>query len=66
MVSDPDDLLPKKPKAEIVIGQDLSAMSEFELTARITTLEDEIARAKEAIKARQATKAAADAFFKKA
>jgi len=64
MVSDPDDL-PKKPKTEIVIGQDLSAMSEFELTARIETLEAEIARSHDAIKARQATKAAADAFFKK-
>lgn len=65
MVSDPDDLLPKKPKTEIVIGQDLSAMSEFELAARITALEAEIARARDAIKARQATKAAADSFFKK-
>jgi len=65
MVSDPDDLLPKKPKSEIVIGQDLSAMSEFELTARIATLESEIARSRDAIKARQATKAAADTFFKK-
>lgn len=65
MVSDPDELLPKKPKTEIVIGQDLSAMSEFELLARIAALEDEIARSREAIKARQATKAAADAFFKK-
>jgi uncharacterized small protein (DUF1192 family) len=64
MVSDPDDL-PKKPKTEIVLGQDLSAMSEFELTARITALESEIGRAREAIKARQATKSAADAFFKK-
>jgi uncharacterized small protein (DUF1192 family) len=64
MVSDPDDL-PKKPKAEIILGQDLSAMSEFELTARIEALEGEIARAKDAIKARRATKAAADSFFKK-
>lgn len=64
MVSDPDDL-PKKPTTEIVIGQDLSAMSEFELTARIETLETEIARSRDAIKARQVTKAAADAFFKK-
>jgi len=64
MVSDPDDL-PKKSKTEIVIGQDLSMMSEFELTARIETLEGEIVRSRDAIKARQATKAAADAFFKK-
>lgn len=65
MVSDPEELLPRKPKAEIVIGQDLSAMSEFELTARIAALEADIARANEAIAARRATKAAADSFFKK-
>ncbi|HUO93422.1 MAG TPA: DUF1192 domain-containing protein [Rhizomicrobium sp.] len=65
MVSDPDDLVPKKPKTEIVLGQDLSAMSEFELSARIMALEAEIMRSREAIAARQATKAAADAFFKK-
>jgi uncharacterized small protein (DUF1192 family) len=56
---------PKKPLAEIVIGQDLSAMSEFELATRIERLEAEIARCREAIKARQTTKAAAAAFFKK-
>ena len=64
MVSDPDDL-PKKTKTEIILGQDLSAMSEFELLARIESLEGEILRARDAIKARQATKAAADTFFKK-
>ena len=64
MAIDPEELLPKKPKADIVLGQDLSAMSEHELTARIEALESEIARAREAIKARQATKAAASAFFK--
>ncbi len=64
MVSDPDEL-PKKPKTDIVIGQDLSAMSEFELAARIAALESEIARSQEAIKARQATRSAADSFFKK-
>lgn len=65
MVSDPDDLLPKKPKIEIIIGQDLSAMSEFELAARILSLEAEIARHREAMAARKATKAAADSFFRK-
>lgn len=65
MVSEPDELLPKKPASEIVIGQDLSAMSEFELAARITVLEAEIERCREAITSRKATKAAADAFFKK-
>lgn len=65
MVSDPDELLPRKPKTEIAMGQDLSVLSEFELSARIMALEAEILRAREAIAARQATKAAADAFFKK-
>jgi uncharacterized small protein (DUF1192 family) len=65
MVSDPEELLPKKKIAEIAIGQDLSAMSEHELVERIAILDGEIARCREAIKARQATKSAADAFFKK-
>jgi uncharacterized small protein (DUF1192 family) len=62
---DPEELLPKKKAPEIVPGQDLSAMSEHELTARIKTLEDEIARSRTAIAARQSTKAAADSFFRK-
>ena len=65
MVSDPEDLLPRKPKTDIVIGEDLSAKSEFELSARIMSLEAEIARCRDAIAARKATKNAADAFFKK-
>jgi uncharacterized small protein (DUF1192 family) len=65
MVSDPEDLSPKKPKADIAIGQDLSAMSEFELANRITALDGEIARCREAIEVRKATKQAADSFFRK-
>jgi uncharacterized small protein (DUF1192 family) len=65
MISDPDELPKKKAITEIVLGQDLSAMSEFELAARIEALEGEIARCREAVSARRATKAAADAFFKK-
>jgi len=66
MPIDPDDLPRKKKNTEIVLGQDLSQMSEFELSARIMEMEVEIARCREAIAARQATKSAADAFFKKA
>lgn len=66
MAIDLDELLPKKRKPEIVPGEDLSAMSEHELAARIATLEDEILRARDAIVARQSTKAAADSFFRKA
>ena len=65
MAIDPDELLPKKKLPPIVLGEDLSAMSEHELAHRITELEGEILRSKEAIKARQATKAAADVFFRK-
>ncbi len=64
MAIDPEELQPRKPVAEIILGQDLSTMSEHELTARIQALESEIARCREAIAARQATKAAASAFFK--
>ena len=65
MAIDPDELMPKKPKAETIVGQDLSAMSAHELETRIATLEGEIARTKEALRARVATKNAADAFFKR-
>ncbi len=65
MAIDPEELLPKKKAPEIVLGEDLSAKSEFELDARITALEAEIARCREAISARKATKNAADAFFKR-
>jgi uncharacterized small protein (DUF1192 family) len=64
MAVDPEELLPRK-KIEFALGQDLSALSEPELVLRIESLESEIARCREAIKARQATKAAADSFFKR-
>jgi uncharacterized small protein (DUF1192 family) len=67
MPIDPDELLPRKKKTtEITLGEDLSAMSEHELTARIASLEGEILRCKESIAARQSTKSAAEAFFRKA
>ena len=65
MAIDPEELLPRKKAPEIVIGEDLSAMSEFELDTRIGRLESEIARCRAAISARKATKSAADAFFKR-
>ena len=64
MPIDPEELLPRKPKSEIVIGEDLSAMSVAELEKRIAALEAEIVRSREAVKARLATKSAADTFFK--
>lgn len=65
MPFDPDDLPLKKKHTEIVLGQDLSALSEFELGARIMEMEAEIARCREAIDSRRATKDAASAFFRK-
>ena len=65
MAIDLDELMPKKPKAQTVLGEDLSAMSAHELEARIAALEEEIVRTKEALHARTATKNAADAFFKR-
>ena len=65
MPIDPEELLPRKKAQEIVLGQDLSTMSEHELVERIAVLETEIARSRDAIKARQTTRAAADNFFRK-
>ena len=67
MPSDPDELLPRKRKTtELTLGDDLSAMSEHELLARIALLEAEIERCRDAIAARKSTKSAAEAFFRKA
>ena len=65
MAIDPEELLPRKKAPEIVLGEDLSAMSEFELDTRIGRLEGEIARCREAITHRRATKNSAAAFFKR-
>lgn len=65
MAIDPEELLPRKPVVETVIGQDISTLSVTELENRIAELEGEIARSKEALKARAATKNAAEAVFKR-
>jgi uncharacterized small protein (DUF1192 family) len=65
MAIDPEELLPKKKRAGIVLGEDLSEMSAPELELRIAELETEIARCREAIAQRNATKAAAATFFKR-
>jgi len=56
---------PRKKLPDIVLGQDISALSAHELESRIARLDEEIARCREAIKARLATKSAAESFFKK-
>jgi uncharacterized small protein (DUF1192 family) len=62
---DLDDLQPRKKLPEIVLGEDISALSAHELEQRIARLEDEVARCRQAIAARHATKSAAENFFKK-
>ena len=65
MPIDPEELLPRKKAPDIVLGEDISAMSAHELERRIAALETEIARCREAITERLRTKSAADAFFKR-
>ena len=62
---DLDDLQPRKKLPDIVLGEDISTLSAHELEKRIARLEAEIARCGEAVKARNATKSAAESFFKK-
>jgi uncharacterized small protein (DUF1192 family) len=55
----------KRPKPPVhEIGQALDDLSAPELAERIATLRREIARLEDAIKAREATRHAASAFFK--
>ena len=61
---DLDDLTPKKPKAH-EIGQDLSKLSEADLKALIETLGAEIARVEEALSAKESSRSAAEAAFKR-
>ena len=65
MPIDPEDLQPRKKLPDIVLGEDISAFSAHELEARIARLDEEIARCKQAIAARHATKSAAENFFKR-
>ena len=56
-----------KPKKKIAheIGQDLTLLSVEELRARIQLLNDEIGRLEADIKHKQASRSAADQFFKR-
>ncbi len=65
MAIDPEDLLPRKKQMDIQLGQDVSAISEDELAARIVALNAEIQRYQIEISARQASKSAAAAIFKR-
>ena len=59
---DPEDL-PKKPP-DMLIGDNLDAISVTELEQRIQTLESEIARIRAEIARKRASRSAADAFFR--
>lgn len=59
---DPDDLPKKKP--DLLIGENLDAISLSELEHRVQVLESEIARLKAEITRKRASKSAADAFFR--
>ena len=63
MKDDDDD----RPKRKIVheIGQDLALLSVKELEERIALLKEEIARLEANIAGKQASRSAADQFFKK-
>jgi uncharacterized small protein (DUF1192 family) len=65
MPIDPEELQPRKKLPDIVLGEDISALSAHELESRIERLEGEIARCREAIKARNATRSVAESFFKR-
>jgi uncharacterized small protein (DUF1192 family) len=54
---------PTKPVTRHEIGQDLSLLSVSELSERIGLLRDEIARLEAELKAKGATKSAAEALF---
>lgn len=59
-----DDDRPKK-KITHEIGQDLTLLSVEELGHRVQLLRDEIARIEADMKGKQASRAAADQFFKR-
>lgn len=55
------------PRRKVVhdLGQDLSLLSVEELSERIAALEEEIGRLRQAMAAKQASRDAADLFFKR-
>lgn len=59
-----DDDQPRRKRGHD-LGEDLSTLSLEELANRISLLRAEIARIEDAIRAKQASASAADAFFKR-
>ncbi|MBB6412633.1 DUF1192 domain-containing protein [Mesorhizobium sangaii] len=56
---------PKKKARPHEIGQDLSLLSVGDLTERIGILRDEIARLENELRAKDSTKSAAEALFRR-
>lgn len=56
---------PKRPPQAHVIGQDLSLLSQDDLSARIALLKVEIGRLETELKAKDATRSAAEAMFRR-
>ncbi|HEY0266661.1 MAG TPA: DUF1192 domain-containing protein [Rhizomicrobium sp.] len=56
---------PRKTLPDIVLGEDISTLSAHELEKRIARLDAEIARCRDGLAARHATRSAAENFFKK-
>jgi uncharacterized small protein (DUF1192 family) len=56
---------PPKKKLAHEIGQDLSLLSVAELSERITLLREEITRLETAMRSKEASRSAADQFFKR-
>jgi uncharacterized small protein (DUF1192 family) len=62
---DLDELQPVKKPKSYELGQDLAKFSVGELKALIADLKSEIARVEEALGAKQSSKSAAEAAFKR-
>lgn len=60
---DEEALRPKKKAHEL--GEDLALLSVGELRERVGALQAEIVRLEEAIRSKEASKSAADTFFKR-
>ncbi len=59
-----DEAAPRPNLAEVRVGQDLSLWSLDELAQRIATLEAEIARTRQVMTAKDASRAAAESVFR--
>jgi uncharacterized small protein (DUF1192 family) len=62
---DLDDLQPPKKPKSYELGQDLSKLSVGELKELVSELKAEIARVEQALNAKQSSKSAAEAAFKR-